>query len=568
MKNQKRSNWGFRTLVSLAVFAVVALLAGPAMADVPVSITQQGRILDGDEPLTGSQTLEFELYDDASGGAVLWSGQVNADLGDDGVYSVTLGDAGNPIDATVLQDGEAYLELTAGGEEFSPRLQLTSVPFASMAQSAEVAQTVVDGGVTSDALASGAVTSDALSSGAVTSDTVDSVEWDKITNVPSEVTEGGGETYSAGTGLDLNNNVFSVEPSYFNDNYLRANTDITIGGNTTIEGGALVENNLMVEGGASVDNDLYVDGEIVVDANNSSDWAYLYFRGTESGDDGSPRIYHNDNFDRFYLQGAEHFRVGRNEDEPMHLEVRGDAQFDGDVEADGDFITDSRADVGVGIGNGLHYDDNAARLYYNTGSTELRFSDSSFEINHLQSYLDTTIDGNFNVTGSKNFIQPHPTDPAQQVNYIAQEGGEAGVYWRGTANTEDGRAVIDLPEEFSTVVSDTEDLTTTITPQGQWAPLYVESESPRRLVVAVDDSFDVGDVEFDFHVQGVRGGLEGVGGFEENVNFQPSNYEVTEDMELHEKPQPHIKDLMIRNGTLNPDGTVNVETAQKMGWDL
>lgn len=25
--------------------------------------------------------------------------------------------------------------------------------------------------------------------------------------------------------------------------------------------------------------------------------------------------------------------------------------------------------------------------------------------------------------------------------------------------------------------------------------------------------------------------------------------------------------LMIQNGTLNPDGTVNVETARRLGWD-
>ncbi len=169
-----------KSLLFASLVAMGTLLAAPAFAVVPVSITQQGKLLnDEGTPLTGNQTLQFEIYDASSGGAMLWSDQISVDLGDTGVYTAVLGGESNPIDATLLQDGEAYLELTVGSDTLSPRLPMTSVPFAALAQRAAVADAVADGSITSAAFAPGAVTSDA----------VDSIAWDQITGVPSSVTD-------------------------------------------------------------------------------------------------------------------------------------------------------------------------------------------------------------------------------------------------------------------------------------------------------------------------------------------------------------------------------------------
>ena len=58
--------------------------------------------------------------------------------------------------------------------------------------------------------------------------------------------------------------------------------------------------------------------------------------------------------------------------------------------------------------------------------------------------------GDFGGTGAKYFIAPDPSNPAREVRFIALEGNEAGTYFRGTANTVNGVAVIEVPEDFPT----------------------------------------------------------------------------------------------------------------------
>ncbi len=264
--------------------AVVAtlLVAMPAFASVPISISQQGKLLHDDgTPMTGTQTLEFALYDAAEGGTILWSDAVTEHLDDNGVYSVQLGDSEQPIDADVLSEDEVYLGLTVDTEEMSPRMQLTSVPFASLADTAEVARSVEAESITADALAPGAVTADVVDSidwsqidgipAAVASDTLDELscagnelalydggDWgcvsfpsysgddfaladqscpgdDVVSGISTDgalhCTGDGGGTYTAGTGLELSDDEFSVDTGYFDDNYHVDGENIDMGWN-------------------------------------------------------------------------------------------------------------------------------------------------------------------------------------------------------------------------------------------------------------------------------------------------------------------------------------------------
>src|SRR5215831_15900180 len=106
--------------------------------------------------------------------------------------------------------------------------------------------------------------------------------------------------------------------------------------------------------------------------------------------------------------------------------------------------------------------------------------------------------GNLGATGTKPFVEVHPTDPNKVIRYVALEGPEAGTYFRGTDEIREGTAVIPVPESFRHV-TDKEGLTVQITPIGAPAAVYVVTKDLDRIVVRSDR-----DVKFDYLVQGVR----------------------------------------------------------------
>jgi len=117
-----------------------------------------------------------------------------------------------------------------------------------------------------------------------------------------------------------------------------------------------------------------------------------------------------------------------------------------------------------------------------------------------------TVNGDFTVTGgTKNFAMVDPADSSKAIYYAALEGPEAGTYFRGTAKTVNGKAVITLPGYFARI-TETENITVQLTPNGKWGQIYVASKSPEQLVIksAGDD-----EIEFDYFVQGVRKGYTG-----------------------------------------------------------
>lgn len=87
------------------------------------------------------------------------------------------------------------------------------------------------------------------------------------------------------------------------------------------------------------------------------------------------------------------------------------------------------------------------------------------------------------VSGPVAFVQAHPTEPAQEIIYIALEGNEAGTCTRGSAQLKNGIAEISLPEDFALVTS-TNGLTVQVIPRGPVrSMLYVVSITPQKLVV-------------------------------------------------------------------------------------
>ncbi len=164
--------------------------------------------------------------------------------------------------------------------------------------------------------------------------------------------------------------------------------------------------------------------------------------------------------------------------------------------------------------------------------------------------------GNLGATGAKHFVEPDPNDPTRVIVYSSLEGPEVGTYFRGTAEVVNHQAIIDVPEDFRTVTADN-GLTVQLTPIGASSNIYVESRDLNRIVVRASK-----DVTFDYLVQGVRRAFK---------DFQPARigYEFMPRSPA-DRMQPYLteeaKRRLIANGTYNPDGTVNMRTAERVGW--
>lgn len=121
------------------------------------TIAYQGRLTDtSDNPVTGTHDIRFRLYSTASGGSALWEEawlDVNAVEVNAGLFHVMLGSL-TPIPQSVITGNSSlFLGMTVNTDaEMTPRVQLSSVPFAVQAL------TVPDGSITTEKIADGAVT--------------------------------------------------------------------------------------------------------------------------------------------------------------------------------------------------------------------------------------------------------------------------------------------------------------------------------------------------------------------------------------------------------------------------
>lgn len=160
-------------------------------------------------------------------------------------------------------------------------------------------------------------------------------------------------------------------------------------------------------------------------------------------------------------------------------------------------------------------------------------------------------------TGTKHFVEPHPTDPSRVIQFTSLEGSEVGTYFRGRGRFERGVARIPVPEDFR-IVTDSEGLGIQITPIGEMATVAVVRIDLEEIVAKASRN-----VEFFYVVNGVRKGYKDVGSSAENERFfVPEGPDAKMPSWLNDE----AKARLISNGTYNPDGTVNLETAKKLGW--
>ncbi len=149
-------------------------------AQVPQLINYQGYLTDGDgNPITGSRSIEFRIYDTATGGTATWIETQSVTVLD-GVFSVLLGSV-NPIPYTLFEASDRYLALKVGSDsEMTPRKRLVSVGYAFKANQADSldgkeADDFVEEGET-NSITTGMIQDDAVTAAKIGPDVISSID--------------------------------------------------------------------------------------------------------------------------------------------------------------------------------------------------------------------------------------------------------------------------------------------------------------------------------------------------------------------------------------------------------
>jgi hypothetical protein len=131
---------GGTLLLVIALIATAQVWAKPfAAPNAPgpsaTTVNYQGHLADPDgNPLDGTYAMEFAIYDDSTGGNLIWGPEEHGTIQvSDGLFSVGLGSETIGGIPTSVWNGDRYLEITVDNEVLSPRELIRSVPIAGMA---------------------------------------------------------------------------------------------------------------------------------------------------------------------------------------------------------------------------------------------------------------------------------------------------------------------------------------------------------------------------------------------------------------------------------------------------
>jgi hypothetical protein len=123
-------------LILLALLLAVSTL----FADVPRTISYQGRLTDNGVPVNGAKSVTFKIYD-RSANSIWNSGIVNVTF-TEGLFTVELGQSPQPplfVEEWSVDTAMSLGVTIAPNRELSPRLHFKTVPYAMHALTAESA---------------------------------------------------------------------------------------------------------------------------------------------------------------------------------------------------------------------------------------------------------------------------------------------------------------------------------------------------------------------------------------------------------------------------------------------
>jgi len=125
----------FAFSLAFSLLFTKAIEQASSVVNIPQMMNYQGRLTDNGNPITGSITVTFSIYDVLTGGSALWVETQNVTV-NNGIFNVLLGSM-NPLTPSVFSSGETYLGIRVEGDsEVQPRQRLVSVAYAFFANDA------------------------------------------------------------------------------------------------------------------------------------------------------------------------------------------------------------------------------------------------------------------------------------------------------------------------------------------------------------------------------------------------------------------------------------------------
>jgi hypothetical protein len=234
--------------------------------------------------------------------------------------------------------------------------------------------------------------------------------------------------------------------------------------------------------------------------------------------------------------------------------VRGEATADGSPKPVGVFgVTKYALDLQIGRGV-------VGRIVDSTGASSAdgvlgyRFCSMTCDNFAGLFFGNVEVHGALTATGTKSFIEPTAADPSKMIAYVSLEGPESGTYFRGRGRFTRGIARIPVASHFREVTSP-EGLTVQITPLGGMATFGVVKLDLDEIVVQGSR-----DLEFSYLVQGVRRAYENHPVIQDST-FLPESAEAR----MPDAFPPEIRRRLVNAGVYHADGTVNLETAERLG---
>jgi hypothetical protein len=493
-------------------------LASPLVAQ---PFTYQGFLKQNGQPVNGTVSMVFRLYDAPTGGTQIGSAITQTVNVQNGLFTVELNFG------TVWTGGNRYLEIRVGSTTLSPRVKITPAPYAAFAQ--RPWQSVGSNIFYNDGNVGIGTSSPAvrLSLGGGNANTKLAI-WQGA-NANDVMGFGVGPAQFR---LHLNNSSdrfsFLNAPNGSEVMTVRGDGNVGIGTSNPsqrlhVEGNGYFSGNVGI-GTSNPSQRLHVEGNGYFSGNvgigTSSPAARLHVNGGDAH-------FTNNNTTLQILPGS---LFGQSQANAATLEIPGNGiigiwdtlRTTGDLNVGGSYFTlgggtDPNyrrveavvADAGGGAYVGV------VQTFGPNGSRNTLLSAPLGYPNHgVLGISDAAgnpqagmaVDGNgYGVVwaDSKNFRVPDPDDPTRDIWYGCIEGPELAMYVRGTARLVNGRARIELPDHFRKL-ADEQGMTVQLTPRS------AESKGLAAVRVSLD-GIEVaellngrGNYEFDWRVEAVR----------------------------------------------------------------